>query len=326
MFHKACVAISEDSVIKKSWKCPECTNKQRKGDNSCTPVKGISDTLVLPSLLAASEALSVASPPLQPKSQPSPVVIGDPDVKAMRLELAEYMAEEREFRKELRAAMASMGDRINGLEKRLEALETMEVAAASVPSAEVKDLQNTVVQLRSELNDRDQDALLSDLDIGQLPEEKGENVLHVVTLLAVKLGVTLDDRDVVFAERVGAIEASGSSGGGAGREGSRPRRIVVRLARRHIRDELLQAARVRRNFTTTDIGLLGPPRRIYVNERLTRSNRQLFYRVREECRKRQWRYCWTKRGRLYTRQADGKPVFPIRSEMDFSRVFGVDAV
>ncbi|KOB75143.1 Uncharacterized protein OBRU01_08794 [Operophtera brumata] len=79
---------------------------------------------------------------------------------------------------------------------------------------------------------------MSDIEIGHRPEEKGENVLHAVTVLAAKLGVALEERDVVFAERVCVTQ-----GAGARAEAPRERRVVVRLARHHLRDQLLQAAR-----------------------------------------------------------------------------------
>jgi hypothetical protein len=133
------------------------------------------------------------------------------------------------------------------------------------------------------------------------------SVVQSVTVLAARLGVPLEARDVVFAERVGAPPA----------EGGRARRVVVRLARRQVRDDLLRAARVRRTGAAAD---KGP--RVFLNERLTRPNRQLFHRVREECRELKWRYSWTRRGRICARQGDGTPVFQFRSEEDISRVFG----
>jgi hypothetical protein len=53
------------------------------------------------------------------------------------------------------------------------------------------------------LADRDREALLADLEVGMLPEEKGVSVVQSVTVLAARLGVPLERQDVVFAERVG---------------------------------------------------------------------------------------------------------------------------
>lgn len=233
-------------------------------------------------------------------------------VGGLRQDLSACVSEIRELRQEimqLREALTAERTRLDGIEERVAKLEERQTTDVPGRTAE---LERTITQLRHELNDRDQEALLSDLEIGQLPEEKGENTVHSVKVLAAQLGVALEERDVVFAERVGAPPGGASEG--------RARRVVVRLARRHLRDELLQAARVRRSVAGAAGG------RIFLNERLTRPNRQLFYRVREECRRLQWRYSWTKRGRIFARQDDGKPAFQLRTQDDFTRVFGPQAV
>jgi hypothetical protein len=214
------------------------------------------------------------------------------------------MGEMREFRKEMAILRDSLTARLDDFEQRLTALER---CREEVKPEHASELEQAVADLKREHDNREGGALLSDLEIGELPEEKGVSVTQSVTVLAARIGVTLDQRDVVFAERVGAppLEAGG-----------RPRRVVVRLARRHLRDELLGAARVRR-------GLTGPTGgRIYLNERLTRTNRQLFSLAREECKRLHWRYSWTKRGRVYVRQAEGTPVHLLSTRSDVERVFG----
>ncbi|KAL0819934.1 hypothetical protein ABMA28_007936 [Loxostege sticticalis] len=244
------------------------------------------------------------------------------DLRALRGELRELaglvrrcegrvdVVEERleTLEREASGNNAAVGARIDAVEARMEAAEQHR-AEAGPDGAE--GLRRTVDELKLELNERDQEALLSDLEIGQLPEQKGENVVHAVIVLATRLGVPLEERDVVFAERVGAPPAEA---------GGRARRVVVRLARRHLRDELLRAARVRRGMAAEGGG------RVFINERLTRSNRQLFHRVREECRRLQWRYSWTRRGRIFTRKSDGAQVFQLRSPGDLERVFGPAAI
>lgn len=257
------------------------------------------------------------------------------EIRLFRSELREVRDEMREFRREMAGLHSSMGacsERVDSLEARIEALETRQSAA--LPDAKVNQLERIVTQLQLELNDREQDLLGSDLEIANIPEVPGENVLHTVGLVAAKLGVGLDERDIVFAQRIGlrydrepqtassVSPAGGAGAAGAGAAPARARRIVVRLTRRGLRDDLLKSARVRRGATTADLGLPAPSRRFYVNERLTKTNRQLFYRVREAAGRLGWKYSWTKFGRILAKQGEGKPTYCIRSEEDFSRVFG----
>ncbi|CAK1578655.1 unnamed protein product [Parnassius mnemosyne] len=312
IFHRACLMVSDGTTISKDWVCPECKKKSRKGDNSCTPVRGISGN-------TPQEPQVIRSPPCSVGTQKTALNDDDSPARELSRQLVACMVEMRELRKEmaeLHTSVACFTERMNGFERRLEVIEQMHTPT----KVKVNELEKTVNLLKQELNDRDQEALLSDLEIGHLPEEKGENITHTISVLAVRLGVPLEERDVVFAERVGAapLSLSASTEGGVA---IRARRVVVRLARRSLRDELLRAARVRRSITTADIGLASSPQRLYVNERLTRNNRQLFHRVREACRKLSWRYSWTRRGRVYVRQAEDKPVYSIRTDDDFNRVF-----
>lgn len=346
--------MSDTAPISKDWACPDCKKRTRKGDN--TPVKvvcgGVTQDLAPAAATTAPAQVTTAAAPAQVSTAAQVTTAAQASASAsalpaelataslanvaldaaaaargvdlLRRELAEYAAEMRDFRREMaeqRVIVAGVNARLEGLERRLEEVERRENApAAPASDGVVAELERTVESLKRELDDRDQDALLSDLEIGHLPEENGESVGHAVIVLATKLGVKLEERDIVFAERVGRD----SSGGVA----PRVRRIVVRLARRSLRDELLSAARVRRTLTAADAGSsqAAPPGRIFVNERLTRNNRQLFHRVREECRRLRWRYSWTKRGRIYARRSDGEPVHLIRSADDVGRVFGTGSV
>lgn len=316
-YHRGCLSIPESGTVCKDWVCPVCKKKTKKGGN--TPVGGEATvTLASTSIAASGTSPSISSLLPVPLENPLLTPPMDTSIMEMRRELAEYMVELRLYRGEMvefRATMAAMNERVEGIERRLDVIEAKEEASGAV---EVADLERTVTQLKSELNDRDQEALLADLDIGQFPEVKGESAIHSVTILAAKLGLSLESRDIVFAERVGPPARSGSSD----TEG-RPRRLVVRLARRHLRDELLSAARVRRTLISTDLGLPAPPQRIFLNERLTGANRQLFHRVREECKKNNWRYSWTKKGRPYARESEGKPAYPFRTEADVIRIFKI---
>lgn len=297
----------------KGWVCPGCVTRTRKGDN--TPVRNVTQDAPGPraapatsaaasaSAAAACAATSAAAAAAAAPPAATPPAAAPPAAPALNLdmhkEMSEWMLEIREFRREMtefRGSIASLSSRMDTIELRLETVER----AREDSSPEVADLRCKVALLQQELNDRDQEALLSDLEIGHLPEQSGESVMHTVTVLASKLGVVLDERDIVFAERIGVAQGAAAAG-----EAPRERRVVVRLARRHLRDQIIQAARVRRTLTAADAGsdAARSQTRIYVNERLTRTNRLLFHRVREECRRLQWRYSWTRRGRVYARQS-----------------------
>jgi hypothetical protein len=291
---------------KSTWICVECKSRQPKGGNNTnTPVRPMAECV---SVSVDSDNVTIRKShhtrtiTTSPELSESPVAVTAAPDRCE--ELAEFVAEMREFRREMAALRDSLTVRLDDFERRLGTLERRRDNSATERTAE---LERTVADLRKELDDRDREALLADLEIGQLPEEKGVSVVQSVTVLAARLGVPLEQQDVVFAERVGAPPAEA---------GGRPRRVVVRLTRRQLRDELLAAARVRRD-------LVGPGGgRVYLNERLTRTNRQLFGMARDECKRLRWRYVWTKHGCVYVHQAEGSPVYRLRSRNDVESVLG----
>ncbi|KAL4703486.1 hypothetical protein ACJJTC_014356 [Scirpophaga incertulas] len=169
-YHRACLAIAEKTQISKDWVCPNCKRHMRRGDNSQTPVKGIGEDG------DCGPPLPVTSPPAQARvagAGPALAASESAGVSEFRREFTDCISEMREFRKELgllREAFAAFTVRLDGVERRLEALERGQPEG---DPARVTELEQSVLALKRELNERDQDALLSDLEIGQLPERKG---------------------------------------------------------------------------------------------------------------------------------------------------------
>lgn len=222
----------------------------------------------------------------------------------------------------MESRVVAIEGRIGSVDERVSELERHHTGdgggGGGAVSGDVAALTRTVEQLRLELNDRDQGLLLNDVEITMLPEISGENPIHLVLLVAGKLGMPLEERDVVSAERVGAPRGAGEQN----RAKAGPRPLAVRLARRELRDGLLREARVRRTVDTGGFDLPEPPRRFYVNERLTRVNRQLFGKARQEGKSRGWRFVWTRGGHIFARRQSDTPAHRIRVEQDLTKVFG----
>ncbi|CAH0751751.1 unnamed protein product [Diatraea saccharalis] len=320
------------------WKCPLCINKEPKCDNSNTPVRPVADVVTI----RRGAGVSV-SPPDDNMDVSDIIVADDLNNAAHNISLDTSLTktlidELRQFRKELSMTrmkveelnetmsrfedrIVACEERINGISSRIETLEKRLEDKHSSSDAE-SSLLTTVEQLKMELNERDQDLLLNDIEISCIPETKGESLQHVVMTVTRKLGVGLEEQEIVSVARVGRPTAQEDQ------KTVRPRPIVVKFTRRVIRDQVLRAARVRRGATTEGIIPVVPPRRFYVNERLTRVNRQVFRRAREVAGRLNWRYVWTRDGRVYARQRQGgdSPRHRLLTEADICRVFESDTV
>ncbi|KAL4718700.1 hypothetical protein ACJJTC_002181 [Scirpophaga incertulas] len=242
------------------------------------------------------------------------------ELKAVRTEIHECRLEISDFKSILGsydARMTTMEDRISVVENKL----------SKLAESNVGNFDDTIAELKAQLNVRDQELLSNDIELAGVPEKNQESLTTLVKMLSVKLGVEFDERDMVRIERVGStlrdrVDGGATTSGGNSDLAERPRIITVRFARRSVRDQWLSAARVRRKITSADIEMPGSPCRIYINERLTKRNRLLFYSARQAGVKAHWKYVWTRNGKIYARKEEGQPAVLIRNEQDVSKFFG----
>ncbi|KAI5643520.1 hypothetical protein NE865_04504 [Phthorimaea operculella] len=162
---------------------------------------------------------------------------------------------------------------------------------------EIRQLNEEISVLRSEIEHRDRMQLMNNVEISGVTENGGENLHQIITVLATKLGVSLDARDIDYVARAGKRHLPAE-----GEQAPRPRPIIVRFVRRAPRDELLRAARTRRNLSTDLIEVPGERRPIYLNEHLTKSDRQLYGKTRSIARELNFKFVWKKNGRIFIKK------------------------
>ncbi|CAH2105125.1 unnamed protein product [Euphydryas editha] len=290
--HKQCVNLSPNSRVSSKWHCKTCKRKPTNADNGET-----SDHV----------------PRLEDPSSLSE------EIKLLRSEI-------NSLRNDIMSVISSTNTefqyRLEVIEGRLSKLENQHPLENPTHSV---DINKTIERLQIRLNESEQEILLNDIEITCVYEEQGENPTHTAIALIKKIGISIEERDIVSAQRTGVQQQHpGSRESESGTGPSRPRPLVVRLTRRYLRDEIIRAARVRRGADTA--GVTAKPSRFYVNERLSRENRKLFYLARQMASKENWRYLWTRGGRVYVRREQGSRAHAIRTESDLPKIFGNDHV
>uniref|UniRef100_A0A2H1VU39 SFRICE_028937 n=1 Tax=Spodoptera frugiperda TaxID=7108 RepID=A0A2H1VU39_SPOFR len=225
-YHRACVGVPPTATPSPTWLCPGCKATLPRTDNSATPVKGAaadySDSHSLPTV-TPSVSLDLAQ-----------------EIRAFREELSGLRADIRQLRQEnaeFRAANEGYNGRMGAVEGRL---DNIEQRFESTDAPTYDHLEKTIADLKLQLNERDQDMLLNDVIVSGIPESKAENPAHIIKAVSLKLGIDLDDRDIVNVERLGRVRRNltTSSSQNDIAERPRPRAIAVRLSRRVVRDQL----------------------------------------------------------------------------------------
>ncbi|CAG9134055.1 unnamed protein product [Plutella xylostella] len=179
----------------------------------------------------------------------------------------------------------------------------------------MENLKLSVHQLQETIDSQAQRLVQNEIELIDVPETPNESIYHVVDILAKKIGVELKDVDIDEAYRTGPRRMRTENAD------KQPRPLVVRLLRKKKRDEILKAAKTRKNISSSDI-VPGTSNKIYINERLTTKNRHLFREARLRARQYRFRFCWIKDGRILVRKEENKPAISIRSIADLDVQIG----
>lgn len=198
--------------------------------------------------------------------------------------------------------VAAFGKRINTLEKRLEKVENLET--------EVTYLRKEVRIFADELNKRDQWARLQNLEIKGIPHRNDENLMNIIKKISNVNNINISESDVEFVTRVAT-------------NGNRPdmtKPIILKLTNRSLKNQFLQAVKARKGLTTADIGFAGTPKNIYVNDHLTKVNKNLFFRARVLAKERGFQYVWLKNCLIFARRNSTSPPIIISKEEDLKKM------
>lgn len=296
---------------KNTWICPDCLSKNKKGgDNSSTPIRNnnllVEDQNVTYRKKATSDPgyLQDLEPELSTKTE----------IKELIVEMRSLTQEISMLKEKLETATTSLTrchERLDHLQTVVSATEDR-VDKIAAEQKLIPQLNTQIIELQQELKQQAQDHLRNELEITGLPENQIENLTHIVLVVAKKIGVELEERDIDWIQRMGPPRKANADPS----EKRYPRSIVLRLLRREKRDIVLKAARVRRNLMSADVDVPGPSSKIFINERLTKDNRILFREARNVSKQNNYAYCFCSQGKIYIRKREGIPAIHIRSFAD----------
>ncbi|KAJ2937587.1 hypothetical protein O0L34_g19067 [Tuta absoluta] len=257
----------------------------------------------------------------QQKSIPKPK-----DMEGLTLFIEAKFKEQRsalhdDIRTEINSLQASLTDLESKFESQMSKCSTRvttlesDVSQCKKSFGEVQEennlLKNDLLSLKSKTAKLEQQARCCNIEIQNVPESKMENLENMIKKLGVTLGVPIELAAVRAVHRVAHNSA----------KTGRPKAIVVQFTTRRLRDNVLAAARVRRDLQSDCLlePQGKPPQPIYVSEHLTLENKILFSKARA-LKKKGYTWVWAKDGNIMARKGDATPILHIRSENDITKL------
>lgn len=337
-YHFACVNLSTDAYKKiQAWACPLCTSKQpRSGDNTDTPVK-MSLTVPVDETSRANVTIRRGTPTPSPTSPLDDVVYP----VASRQDTTTSSDVSKTITDAMSVQFQALGERMSSLETSVKYLsgqcddmfrfysETKaSIAALCDENKQLHEELYTMKKRTKALEDaqarQEQWSRAQNIEVVGVPESKDESPVDVIIKVAAQAGVSLQNGDIEYAHRVQSRRPSGAGVSGAGVSGTMAagtsRVIIARFKNRAAKDSVVAAARKNRHITSKDIGFGGEVRKIFVNEHLTKENKQLLKSCKIKAAESNYKHVWTKNCRIYMRKSDTSRPIPIISSSDLAQI------
>ncbi|XP_047028436.1 uncharacterized protein LOC124641012 [Helicoverpa zea] len=290
--HFQCAGITEAGYRKLgdrklTWRCNKCrlsgTSHQPV---SPAPKSPIAESAVLLEIRALSEKLT----PLESLKD---------EVSTMRKEFAD-----------LKSSLSKQFDEIiNKLEDKLRVMEQRVVKVECIKE-DVEKLQERLMKLEDESEDRDQWSRMNNIEIKGITQQNNENLLEIVVKIGSKINYPISKTQINFVSRVPT------------REKDRTKPIIVCFCNRYVKEDFIAAARLEAKtspLTNSVFGLSGN-QKVYINDHLTIKNKLLLSQTKKSAAAANFQYVWIKHAKIHARKTETSPVIIIKSEKDLTKI------
>lgn len=175
---------------------------------------------------------------------------------------------------------------------------------------ETVNLTPIVTELVTKIDHLEQSARNNNIEICNIPERRNENLLSLMQNIGSVIKYNIQQNDISSIHRVPH----------AHQQNNKPKNIIVKLATRVMRDNILSAHRLCRGLTTEQLGISGTSQQIYMHEHLTLKNKHLFRECREAAKKFNYKFLWVKHGTILVREKEATKAFAIRNSQDIAKI------
>lgn len=307
-YHLACLrSISVDATTydfrESSFVCPVCASRPKGGNNDNTPLRSCTNITVRP-----SKRVALNSPP-STDSTLTRDDVGSIVKEILHAEMENlFIRLSQQIRSSINSELAPIRKELSELKGSVANVNKLcddVIAKQNCIAQEVKDLQTENASLRSEnqvlvskINQLEQFARGSNIEIQCIPEKNNENVISIVENISQVINCEIRNEHILSCSRIAKLNP----------KSPRPRSIVVQFSSPRIRDTFLAASikfnktNLNNKLNTSHIGLSGEKSPIFVVEHLSASNKALHAAARAAAKEKGYMFVWVRNGKIYMRK------------------------
>lgn len=312
--------IGDDTRI--NWLCPNCKNKQPKGDNSDVSVRPSTPTGMAEITFNVTRRKVHNKPDsVQPSASSSTDNVTRSDIQLMiREEMRSVM---REFAGDFNKTLNNRLREINGqlsefktslsfLSEQFDGLKTdIDTHGSQINQLKTENeaFKSELLTLSSRVRQMDQMSRSTNLELQCVPEHRSENVITIIKQLGRVINYPINDCDISYCSRIAKSNPNSS----------RPRSILVKFSHPRTRDAVLAASfqynKLHQNekLNTSALGIDDKKSPLYVVENLTMENKNIHAAARLRAKQLNYKYVWVRGGRVYVRKSDTSEAVFIRN-------------
>lgn len=168
-------------------------------------------------------------------------------------------------------------------------------------------LKDKVKTMGKALEELEQYTRNRNIQIDGILKTKDENLEQMVKEIGSKMNVEIKEGEIDVVHRIQT------------RSNKQPEPIIVQFTTRRKRDEIIIKARENR-MNSTELNMPGPKRDVYINEHLTQQRKKLLYEAKQKKKELNYKYVWTRGGKVFMRKTDNSNVITLHSIEDLDNV------
>jgi len=172
------------------------------------------------------------------------------------------------------------------------------------------DLQTRSEKMENYINELEQYSRRCCLEFKGIAYEKNENTDQLIVQVANKIGVTLHPSDISISHRMAPSTPTQPNPN-----------IIVKFLSRKVRDNIFSK---RIKLKVANASLQPGHSKVFINESLTKKNRERFKNCSDFKKKAGYKYIWTKNGLTYLRKDDASQTIIVQNNKDLHQ-FGIAA-
>lgn len=170
-------------------------------------------------------------------------------------------------------------------------------------------LRSSVNNLEVRLRNLEQHSRRQNIEIDGLPETQGEDVNTILRDVARSIGVEMKSEQLVAAHRVPSFNKK------------RTPPIIVRFATYEARDGWIAGFKRVRPLTANRINAnFNGSSKVFINEHLSPENKQLLAKTKEAARAKNYKYVWSREGKVFVRRVDGERCIRVDAVSDLEKL------